>query len=154
MTPTTSVDLVWYEGRLQHWLRFGAFVEERLLDRRRRVVIFAPGQIFAFVRWEANDYGTIVSRLDILRASAAGEPVSTVPGVMPGGESLLRLDRWPKVRRAFDAIAAVEKTGIDPVEVAPQYWRHLNNRITSNEPNRPYTRDQHRAWLLRRELPF
>lgn len=155
MTPLmTTVELVWYEGQLQHWLRFGAFIDERFVDRRRRIVTFAAGQVFAFVRWQANDYGTVVSRLDILRACVAGEPVSTVPGVIPGGESLLRLDRWPKVRCAFDAIVAIEQAGIDPVEVAPQYWCHLNNRIACNEPYRPYTRDQHRAWLLRRELPL
>jgi hypothetical protein len=152
--PITRVELVWYEGQLQHWLRFGAFIDERFIDRRRRIVTFAAGQVFAFVRWQANDYGTVVSRLDILRARVAGEPGSTVPGVTPGGESLLRLDRWPKVRGAFDAIVAIEQAGIDPVEVAPQYWRHLNNRITCNEPYRPYTRDQHRAWLLRRKLPL
>jgi len=43
--------------------------------------------------------------------------VFTVPGVDPGAETLLRLDRWTKVRRAFDAIATIEQAGIDPVDV-------------------------------------
>ena len=66
--PMTEVVLVFYEGRIEHWLRFGTQDRERILDRRRRVIAFAPGEIFAFVRWEANDYGTVLSRLDILRA--------------------------------------------------------------------------------------
>jgi Protein of unknown function (DUF2840) len=95
--PVTEVELVFYEGRIEHWLRFGNQGRERILDRRRRVVAFAPGEIFAFVRWEGNDYGTVLSRLDILRACDAGEGINTLPGVTPGGEILLRLDGWPRV---------------------------------------------------------
>ena len=53
--------------------------DRRVVDQRRRVVAFAPGEIFAFMRWEANGYGTVLSRLDILRACEAGEVISTVP---------------------------------------------------------------------------
>jgi len=81
----TEVVLVFYEGRIEHWLRFGTQDRERILDRRRRVIAFAPGEIFAFVRWEANDYGTVLSCLDILRACDAGDVISTVHGVIPGG---------------------------------------------------------------------
>src|SRR5439155_12485187 len=90
--------LVFYEGRIEHWLRFGNQQRERILDRRRRVIAFAPGEIFAFVRWEANDYGTVMSRLDIVRACDAREVITTVPGVTPGGELMLRLDSWPRVK--------------------------------------------------------
>ena len=148
----TTVELIWYEGQLEHWLRFGSFIDERMIDRRRRIVSFAPGQVFGFVRWQANDYGTIVSRLDILRASHASEIISSVPGVTPGGEILLRLDRWPKVQTAFEAITAIEQDDIDPVDVSPAYWCHLHNRIICNQPYRRYARDQHRAWLLRRTM--
>jgi hypothetical protein len=55
----TDVMLIFYEGRIEHWLRFGTQDRERILDRRRRVIAFAPGEIFALVRWEANDYGTV-----------------------------------------------------------------------------------------------
>jgi len=37
------------------------------------------GSIFAFVRWTSNDYGTVLSRIDILRAVEPGERYSTVP---------------------------------------------------------------------------
>ncbi len=117
--PMTEVMLVFYGGRIEHWLRFGTQDRERILDRRRRVIAFAPGEIFAFVRWEANDYGTVLSRLDILRACDVGEAIATVPGVTPGGEILLRLDGWPRVKRALDAIADIETRGIDPEMVAP-----------------------------------
>lgn len=46
--PMTEVVLVFYEGRIEHWLRFGTQARERILDRRRRVISFAPGEIFAW----------------------------------------------------------------------------------------------------------
>ena len=93
----THVELTWYEKKIEHWIRFGDYVEEKILDRRRRIVSFEPGSIFAFVRWTSNDYGTVVSRIDIVRAVAAREPFQTLPFVRPGGDILLRADGWPKV---------------------------------------------------------
>ena len=53
--PLTHVELTWIEKRIEHWIRFGRDVEETILDRRRRVLSFAPNSVFAFVRWAAND---------------------------------------------------------------------------------------------------
>ena len=150
--PFTDVHLVFYEKRIEHWLRFGDQSRELILDRRRRVVAFAPGEVFGFVRWEGNDYGTVASRLDIIRAAAPGAPITAIPGIDPGGDLLLRLDGWPRVKQALDATAAVEKLGIDPAAVAPDWWRHLHNRTVCNAPFRPYSRAQNRAWLLRRHI--
>ena len=113
----------------------------KILDRHRRVVSFAPGSIFAFVRWAANDFGTIISRIDIVRAVAPGEPYQTLPFVRPGGDILLRIDGWPKVERVLQAIDAVEALGVDPADAAPDYWRHVHNRLTAGDEPRAYTRD-------------
>jgi hypothetical protein len=40
------------------------------------------------VGWEVNEYGTVLSRLDILPAPNGTEIIATVPGVAPGGEIL------------------------------------------------------------------
>src|SRR5258706_13641265 len=96
--PMTEVELVFHRDRIEHWLRFGSQDRERIIDRRRRVIAFAPGELFGFVRWQANDFGTVLSRIDILRACGACERIATVPGVTPGGEILLRLSRWSRVR--------------------------------------------------------
>ena len=74
---------------------------------------FKPGAVFAFVRWASNDYGTVVSRIDVLRAVERGQACSTVPCVTPGGEILLRSFGWPKVERVLMAIDAVEAIGVD-----------------------------------------
>ena len=148
----TDVELTWLEGRIEHWIRFGYDCGETILDRRRRILRFAPGNVFAFVRWASNDFGTIVSRIDIVRAIDRGESYQTLPFVRPGGEILLRISGWPKVERVLQAIDAVETLGIDPADAAPEHWRHLHNRLVAGEPPRPYNREQHRAWLLRRKL--
>ncbi|MFC5422886.1 DUF2840 domain-containing protein [Bosea eneae] len=152
MTWHTRVELLHLEGRIERWIRFGRPVEEEILDRRRRALWFAPDAVFAFVRWAANDYGTAVSRIDILRAVAAGEPLTTVPGVTPGGEVLLRLSGWPKVERVLHAIDQVEALGIDPADACPDHWRHVHSRLSANDEPRAYAHERHRAWTLRREM--
>ena len=148
----TAVELTWLEKRVEHWIRFGRDVSETIIDRRRRVLSFPPNTVFAFVRWASNDYGTVVSRIDIVRAVTPGEAYQTLPFVRPGGEILLRISGWPKVERVFAAIDAVETLGIDPTDVAPDHWRHVHNRLATGYEPRPYNRDQHRAWLLRKVL--
>ncbi len=152
MNGLTRIELTWIENQVEFWIRFGKDVEDKILDRRRRVLGFAPGSIFAFVRWASNGYGTVLSRIDILRAVYPGEPYATVPFVEPGGQILLRISGWPKVERALQAIDAVEAIGINAADAAPDHWRHVHNRLTAGETPRPYTRSQHAAWLMRRRI--
>lgn len=146
----TTVELTWLEKRVEHWIRFGRDAGETIIDRRRRALSFPPDTIFSFVRWASNDYGTILSRIDIVRAITPGEAYQTLPFVRPGGEILLRVSGWPKVARVLGAIDAIEALGIDPGDAAPDHWRHIHNRLGAGHEPRPYGRDQHRAWLLRR----
>ncbi|MGH7073416.1 MAG: DUF2840 domain-containing protein [Stellaceae bacterium] len=150
--PLTTVELTWLEGSIENWIRFGHEVEETILDRRRRLLRFRPNSLFAFVRWASNDFGTVVSRIDVVRPVDRSESYQTMPFVRPGGEILLRISGWPKVERVLQAIDAVEALGIDPADTAPEHWRQLHNRLVAGELPRPYTREQHRAWLLRRRL--
>jgi Protein of unknown function (DUF2840) len=152
MSELTHVELTWLKKRIENWIRFGRIAEQHVIDRQRRVVSFTPGSIFAFVRWASNDYGTVVSRIDILRAVGPGERYSTVPFVRPGGESLLRLAGWPKVEKVLQAIDTVEALGIDPADAAPEHWRHIHNRLSVGEQPRPYTRSRHQAWLHRQQV--
>jgi hypothetical protein len=152
MSDLTQVELIWLKKRIENWIRFGRIAQEAVLDRNRRIVSFTPGSLFALVRWAGNDYGTIVSRIDILRAVAQGEPYSTVPYVRPGGQILLRLAGWPTVERVLQTIDAVEALGINPADAAPEYWRHVHNRLSVNEKPRRYTQTRHSAWLLRRAV--
>ena len=150
--PLTFVELIWCTQRIENRIRFGRSAGEQILDRHRRVFSFTPGSIFCFVRWAANDYGTSLSRADIVRAVTPSERYQSLPFVRPGGEILLRVDGWPKVERALQIIDAVEALGIEPADAAPEYWRHVHNRLSVNETARAYTSSRHRAWLRRREV--
>ena len=152
MNDLTTVELLWLEKRIENRIRFGHPKSEKIIDQHRRIVSFEPGSIFAFVRWTSNDFGTVLSRIDILRAAIPGRRYSTVPWIAPGGESLLRLSGWPKVERVLHLIDAVEALAIEPSEAAPDYWHHVHNRLSVNETPRPYTRSRHQAWLHRRKV--
>ena len=152
MTVLTEIELYWFEGRIERWIRFGQEVDERILDRRRRVLVFKPGTVITFVRWASNDFGTVVSRIDILRTVDDGQACSTVPCVTPGGEILLRSFGWPKVERVLKAIDVVEALGVDAGDADPNHWRHIHNRIAVGLEPRPYTRERHRAWLMRQGI--
>lgn len=152
MDALTHVELLHVEDEVQRWIRFGRHAAERIVDRRSRVLSYAPGAVFAFVRWRKGDHGTVESRLDILRAVRAGEAFTTVPFVAPGAESLLRIAGWPKVARALEAIDAIEAVGVDPADAAPEHWRHVSQCLASGLAPRPYAAPRHSAWLLRRRI--
>lgn len=148
----TIVELTWIEKKIENWIRFGQYTYEHLLDRRRRLVGFPPESIFAFVRWASNDFGTIISRIDIVRAVHHGKPYQTLPFVRPGGEILLKVESWPKVERVLQIVDATEALGIDPAEVSPDHWRHVHNRIAAGQESRAYGLEQHQAFLKRRSV--
>lgn len=150
--PLTEVELIWIEQRLEHWVRFGREAAERIVSRKTRVIAFRPHAIFALVRWSSNDFGTVHSRIDIVRAVGIGEGYTTVPFVRPGGELYLSLQGWPKVQLVLAAIDAVEAAGVDPCEAAPDHWRHVHNRLSAGQPPRPYTAERHAAWLKRKAI--
>lgn len=150
--PLTHVTLVWRQGVHEDWLRFGKPVAERIIDRRARIESYAPGQVFALVRWASNAYGTVRSTLDIVRAVGEGEACTTLPQVDPGGDILLSVRGWPKVRKVFTLVDAIEQAGHDPCAVAPDHWRHMHNRLAAGLQPRGYSPRRHRVWLHRRKL--
>jgi hypothetical protein len=150
MDNLTHVELIWVEKMIEYWIRFGQQAGERIIDRRRRIVSFAPDCIFAFVRWQSNDYGTILSRIDIVRAIRPREPYQTLPFIRPGGDILLHVAGWPKVERVLQAIDAIDALAINPADVSPDHWRHVHNRLAARLEPRTYTLARHAAWLKRR----
>lgn len=152
MSAPTCVSVTWIEGQIEQWIRFGREIGDRIIDRRRRELSFAPGSIFALVRWTANDYGTATSDIAIVRAVGPHEAYSTLPLVDPGGELLLSISSWRRVERVLAAIDAVEAAGVDPCDAAPDHWRHVHNRLAAGMLPRAYSASRHRAWLLRRAV--
>lgn len=147
----TEVELAWIEKKLEHWIRFGRIAQERILTRRTRVVSFRPDAIFAFVRWTANDYGTITSRIDVVRAVDA-EAYTTLPFVQPGGRDP------PAHRELAEGPAGArrdrrggEAAGVDPCDAAADHWRHVHN-LHRCRPSAPVLHAGAACWLKRREI--
>jgi len=108
---------------------------ERILDRRRRVVAFAPRARSSPL---CAGKGTIMARSCRVSTSSgramAGEGINTLPGVTPGGEILLR-PRWLAAGEARPStpLPISEARGHRPPQrSAPDWWRHLHNRIICN----------------------
>lgn len=148
----THVELTWREGRVEHWLRFGRPIAEQRLDALRKIASFAPGSAFCFVRWASNAYGTVLSRIDIVRPVTTGEAYQTLPFVRRGGDLLLSISGWPKVEKVLHTVDAVEALELDPADAAPDYWRQVHNRLTAGHEPHGYSLEQHRAWLMRRKI--
>src|SRR3546814_19814637 len=127
----TEIELIWIEKRLEHWIRFGRIASERIVSRKTRIVSFRPDAIVAFVRWSANDFGTVHSRIDILRAVRPGESYPTAPFVRPGGELLLSIPGWPNVRKVLETIDRIEAEGLAACHSVPQHWRPSHHRLTA-----------------------
>ena len=77
---------------------------------------------------------------------------TTLAQVDPGGDILLAVSGWPKVAQVFRLIDAIEASGIDPCDVAPDHWRHVHNRLVIAAKPRAYTPERHQAWLARRRV--
>jgi hypothetical protein len=148
----TWVELIDDEGRTERWIRFGCVVETHAVSRRNRFVAFAPGAVFAYVRWACGPRGALAARLDILQAVDRTGARVAFPGVTPGAVSLLRLNGWGRVRHALAVIDAVAETGVALEAVAPDHWRHVHNRMTAGLAPQAYTQVRHRALKLRQAL--
>ena len=148
----TRVEIAFYPEYLNHWLRFGAPVEQHDLDRRRSLALFKPGQVFGYVRWQTNEYGTQVWRFTIVKAAEPSLMLSRIQGVNPGGEVLLLVTGNAKVKRALLQIDVLETAGFEPSDVSPAYYRHVHNRVATARPIRDYCHAQHAAHLTARKL--
>lgn len=148
----TWVELIDDEGRTERWIRFGAVVETHRVSASNRFVGFAPGAVFAYVRWACGPRGAVGARIDILQAVARGADRVAIPGVAPGALSLLRLNGWSRVRHALAVIDAVADTGVALEAVASDHWRHVHNRMTAGLAPQAYGAVRHRALKLRQGL--
>lgn len=148
----TRVAILFVPERANDWLRFGAPVEERVVDRRRALASFTPGALFGYVRWRASGFGTELWRAYVLRAGAPGETLQTIPGVTPGAEILVSTATEGRVKRLLALIDALDAAGVKPETAPESYWRVVQNRLAAHQPLRVYSADEQSATRHAREL--
>lgn len=143
----TRVELFYLEDHINYWLRFGDYRFEKNLDRRRAFVWFKPGQMFCYIRWWSNDYGTQGWTLAILQAQEQRENcMEYYPGISPGAEILLRVKGGTYVKRVLEILDKIEGEDINLSEVSQNYYRYLGPCITTGNIPHFYDRTQHKAW--------
>ena len=127
----TRATVLFLPERVNDRVRFGAPAAERIIDRRCRFDLFAPGAVFGFIRWRADRYGTELWRLWVLQAARPGEGAQTVPGITPGAHIWLSAGGVAKVKRTLVLIDAIEAQALDPASLPESYWRTAHNRIAA-----------------------
>ena len=134
----TRVTVLFLRDRVNDRVRFGAPAGQRIIDRRCRLDLFAPGAVFSYVQWRANPYGTEHWRLWVLQAATPGERAETVPGIAPGAHIWLSAGGMSPVTRALALIDAIEANSLDPATLPERYWRTAHNRIAAGLEPRVY----------------
>lgn len=143
----TRVALAYLDKRINLYLRFGNPVRTIQLDRWRRNAMFVPTSIFCRIRWESNDYGTTRWQLMVMQTCTPQDAAQRIPGIQPGARILLDAEGERQVQAVLPLIDAIEALGIDPVDVAPAYWRTLGNCLAARLPLPASTVECHAAWL-------
>ena len=126
--PLTTLTLLKVPGQAGDRLRFGQPVSGGRKDGGRAIQHFAPGQIFGFVRWRGDEYGTQIWRVVVAQAGRPGERLTRIPGVSPGAHLLLHAFGKTHAKRALRAIDALESVAVLH-RVSPAYWRHLHQCV-------------------------
>jgi len=127
MSAPTEVELYFLKGKVERWIRFGAPISERTLDRRRRIATFAPGAFSPSCaglrtttgRWFPDRYSARLPR---------GEACSTVPWAKPARKFCCGLSAGQGPARP-ESNRLRRGAGLPPQEICPDHWRHVHSRL-------------------------
>lgn len=152
MPTPMRVSLAFVDQQVNLWLRFGQPMREVVLNRWRRVAMFAPGAVCCRVKWVANAYGTTLWQLMVLQAPMPFDGAQRVAGVLPGARILLRAEGERQVKAVLVVIDNIEALDIEPCTVAVTYWSTVGNRLAARQPLPEYTPERHAAHIARGAL--
>ena len=125
----TLVQIHFVRGMINHRLRFGKPEAKTKLDKYRSLASFPEGSIFGYIRWRANEYGTIDWRVYVLKAQADGF-ISKVAGVAPAVKILVSAQGKPAAQRCLKALDKLEKEAGGTLDNVPEsYWSGFNNAL-------------------------
>ncbi|WP_373008012.1 DUF2840 domain-containing protein [Hyphomonas sp.] len=121
-------------------LLFGRAFHSRGLPYRGAMHLFEPGQVFGFVRWRGDGFGTQTWRVVVAKAGQPGEKLTRIPGIKPGAHLLLHAFGKTRAKRALRAIDMLSDAHVLH-EIHPAYWRHVHVQIANNLPLDTYDPD-------------
>ncbi|WP_339862510.1 DUF2840 domain-containing protein [Paremcibacter congregatus] len=148
----TRVHLHFGRDSFNYYIRFGIPKYRDDYTGREAYEYYSCGDIFGYIRWETNEYGTKIWRFFVLQGGDPTTAVCNIPGITPGAEVLLDVSGKARVHRLFEAIDLIEQAEIDLADVAPWYWIQTNARLNASLDPLPYEARLHNAWLLERAV--
>jgi hypothetical protein len=129
----TTAILAYRKNRINHRLLFGEPVLRIRRGWHRQLAAFQPGQIFAYERWQANQYGTQEWRIAICKTVADGS-VTKFPGIHPGIIILLNAIGKTRSKRALEALEVLRvKTERPLTEIPEHHWRSYATAIETGQ---------------------
>ncbi len=139
---SSSFNVTWLtlhvrEKTVNDRLLFGRPIDQKSAGKHASVHHFKTDQIFGFVRWRGNSFGTQTWRVVVAQAGRSGERLTRIPGVKPGAHLLLHAFGTARANRALRAIDVLADQAVLH-DVAPAYWRHVHLQISKNLPIEPY----------------
>ncbi|PCI52869.1 MAG: hypothetical protein COB36_14275 [Alphaproteobacteria bacterium] len=133
MTNLTLVVSQYMHEVYNHRLRFGRPVQSVRIDRTSSYSAYEPGNVFGYIRWQRDKYGTQDWRIYVCRAAHDG-CVTRLPGITPGADVLFALHGSSAVKRMLKHIDVLEKRAGDLEQISPAYWRQLQNAKSIRRP--------------------
>ena len=149
--PITKLSLIEATQQTNDRLLFGRPHNPNKLDGQIEELRFKPLQIFGFVRWRGNQYGTQTWRVIVAQAGCPGENLTQIPGVKPGAHLLLHAFGKTRAKRALRVIAMLSEAHVLH-EIAPAYWRHVHLQISKNKEPEPYDPEMFEALARARSV--
>lgn len=121
-------------------LLFGRPGKTEKLSSKSTLHVFERDQIFGYVRWRGDEYGTQTWRVIVAQAGSPGERLTRIPGIQPGAHLLLHAFGKARAKRALRVIDLLSEAHVLH-EIAPAYWRHVHLQISGNLEPEPYNTD-------------
>lgn len=142
----TKTKLLFEEKRRNVKLLFGvpSVVEDLRFSEwsSSKNVYFKPDSLFALELWSANDYGTVIWMVYVVRAVWPGEAANRVPQVEPGAEILLYARGKGRVRKVLHWLNHLHDEIEDLSGLSPEYFQaahySLKNGLEPRSPREPF----------------
>ncbi len=140
MSDLTLVQGKFVKAHCNHRIRFGIPTYQVRLDRARTLYAFSPQQIFGYIRWQANSFGTTDWRLYVCKTCAAGK-ITRITGISPGADILLNVHGTEAMKYILRQLDSLEKQVGCALENVPEsHWRQMQLAVRIARPIRKFSK--------------
>lgn len=140
MSDMTVVQGKFVKGKCNNRLRFGTPKYEVKLDRARTLHAFQPKQVFGYIRWQANTFGTVDWRLYVCQTCVVGK-ITRIPGISPGANILLNVHGSEAMKYILRQVDILEKQAGGSLEnILPSHWQQMQLAIKIGQPVRKFSK--------------